>query len=230
MSIIPLLAEVFLESLAVLEYRILVGPILVAVLEDLTNVGEELGRGRVLVSFHTTSDSHQVHWTLDDCEVVWHTSGDGIDRVLEVSDESSPVARTGSHANDEITAVFKFLLGGQWNWLEGTTRSAVICSAAIWFGLSGLLLGGLDFERIVGTRERTNVCLAVALVGGTGRLEVVDLMGGRDGMRLVMSNRRTGRKITQCDNELTENLLRKGLGELVADLGRGAHFSSQPDL
>lgn len=119
--------EVVLKVHTVLEDSIILGPVLIAVLEDLTDISLELRGGGVLVSAHLALDGAQVHRSLDDIEIVGDVVDGRINGVLEGSDEASPEARAFEHAHDEVAAELHLLLWGERDHFScGWTRSAAI--------------------------------------------------------------------------------------------------------
>jgi len=108
----PLSVEVVLELKTALEDLVILGPILVAVLENLTNVSLKLRRRSILVASHLALDGAEVHGTLDDIEVVGNVVTGGINRVLERANETSPEARAFEHTDDEVTTELHLLLRG----------------------------------------------------------------------------------------------------------------------
>jgi len=235
MSRAPLGVEVVFEVNTVFENRIILCPILVAVLKYLTNISLELRRRSILVSVHPSLDGAKVHGTLDDIEVVGDIIDGGINGVLERSDEASPEAGTLEHTLDEIAAELHLLLRTEGNGfgsdLSGNAAVATSTAAGFRFA-SGLLGRWLDLNRFITERNGSggggDFRLTAALCCGTWLLNVN--LGGIELEVMLLSLGGVGRcgwEITHDNNEFTQNLLRKGLGKRVPDLRRGAHFSGQ---
>jgi hypothetical protein len=235
MSRAPLGVEVVLEVNTVLEDRIILSPILVAVLEYLTNISFELRRRSILVSVHLSLDGAKVHGTLDDIEVVGDVIDGGINGVLEGSDEASPEAGALEHTLDEIAAELHLLLRAEGNGFGSDLSgdAAVVTGTAVGFRFaSGLLDRWLDLNWFIAERNSSgrsgDFGLTAALCCGTWLLNVN--LGGIELELMLLSLGCVGRcgwEITHDNNEFTQNLLRKGLGKRVADLRRGAHFPGQ---
>ena len=156
MSRAPLGVEVVLEVNTVLEDRIILSPILVAVLEYLTNISFELRRRSILVSVHLSLDGAKVHGTLDDIEVVGDVIDGGINGVLEGSDEASPEAGALEHTLDEIAAELHLLLRAEGNGFGSdlSGNAAVVTSTAVGFRFaSGLLDRWLDLNWFIAERN-----------------------------------------------------------------------------
>lgn len=96
-----LAVEEILEELTLLENRIVIGPILIAVLEDQANIGLKLTTGSVLVVCHLSVNGRQIHWALDDVEVVGAVVSDWIDWLAERFDIAGPVGWGGEHTANE---------------------------------------------------------------------------------------------------------------------------------
>lgn len=153
MSRTPLCIEVILKINTVLEDRIILCPILIAVLEDLTNISLELCRRSILMSVHLALDGAEVHGSLDDIEIIGDVVDGGINGVLEGSDEASPEAGALEHAHDEVAAELHLLL-----WAERVDfgcdlrgNAAVVAGTAIGLRFAGSLLGGrwLDLDGFI---------------------------------------------------------------------------------
>jgi hypothetical protein len=217
----PLSVEVVLEVDTVLEDRVILSPIFVAVLEDLTDISLELRARSILVSVHLGLNGAKVHGTLDNIEVVGDVVDGGVNGVLEGSDEASPEAGALEHAGDEITAVLHLLLSGEGNGLS--------CDL-IWFRLTSSLLDGrrLDLNRLISERgsRSCDFGLAAALCGGTWLLNVN--LSGVEMKLMLLTLRcvgRCGREITHDNDKLTEDFLGERLCKGIANLRGSAHFS-----
>jgi hypothetical protein len=228
----PLSVEVVLEVDTVLEDRVILSPIFVAVLEDLTDISLELRARSILVSVHLGLNGAKVHGTLDNIEVVGDVVDGGVNGVLEGSDEASPEAGALEHAGDEITAVLHLLLSGEGNGLscDLSGDTAVVAGTAIWFRLTSSLLDGrrLDLNRLISERgsRSCDFGLAAALCGGTWLLNVN--LSGVEMKLMLLTLRcvgRCGREITHDNDKLTEDFLGERLCKGIANLRGSAHFS-----
>jgi hypothetical protein len=234
MSRTPLCIEVVLKVDTVLEDRIILGPILVAVLEYLTDISLKLRRRSILTSVHLALDGAQVHGPLDDVEVVGDIIDSGINGVLEGSDETSPEAGALEHSHDEIAAELHLLL-----WAKGMDfrrdlrgNAAVVAGTAVGLRFASSLLGGrwLDLDGFITKWHSRNgdFGFAASLCQGSWLFNI-NLTGIE--MKLVLLSLRSvgrcGWEITHDDDEFAEDLLWEGLCERVANLRGGAHCQCQ---
>lgn len=236
MSRTPLGIEIVLKVNTVLEDWIILSPILVAVLKDLTDISLKICPRSIVVSVHLGLDSAQVHGPLDDIEIIGDVVDSGINGVLEGADKASPKARTLEHALDEVTAEFHLLLRCERNHLASdlTGSAAVVAGTAVWLGFASGLLGWRRLYLDWFITKWESCCrsgdfgFATALGCGSWLLNVN--LGGAELKVVLLCLRSVGRcsgEITHNNDELAEDLLRQGLGKRVANLRRGTHFSSQ---
>jgi hypothetical protein len=93
MSFIPLRIEIVLKLLAGFPDRCLRGPVLVAILEDKTNISLKFLRTVVVAVDDLGFDGREIHRTLDDIEIVGDIVHGRVDGMLERADETGPEAR-----------------------------------------------------------------------------------------------------------------------------------------
>jgi hypothetical protein len=230
MPSIPLLIKVILKVQTILERLIILSPILIAILTDEPNIRLEFSRSGIFTSVHLSFNSTKIHRTLDDIKVIRDIVRDGVNRVAEGSNKSSPVARAGEHATNHAATVVEIFLGGQGDDVLGCgiwTGSATVDFASGWLGFSCLLDGWLDFIDVIGGAVETNFGFTAALHGGSDYLEVnfgrviVDEIDLR--LWCLRGEGGNGGQIAHDNDKLTEYLLREGFSKRVANLWGSAH-------
>jgi hypothetical protein len=203
MSLSPLRIEVMLEILTHLPDRIILRPVLVAILKDESDIRLELARCRIGAITHLGPDGVEIHGVLDDVEVVGHVVRDGVDGVLEWADETRPEAGAADHALDEAAAEIHVLFGSQ----DGRGRRDPTAVAAGGIGFMGYHLsdGWLDFGILVRANTKVGCGPSNTLVGISSLLWVsVELMLERLRCRGCAW---PGWEITHDNDELAEDFL-----------------------
>jgi len=201
-SLSPLRIKVILEILTHLPDRIILRPVLVAILKDESDIRLELPRCRIGAVTHLGPDGVEIHGVLDDVEVVGHVVRDGVDGVLEWADETRPEAGAADHALDEAAAEIHLLFGSQ----DGGGPGDPTAVAARGIGFMAYLSDAwLDF----GVLDRANIKVGCGpsntLVGISSLLWI--------GVELMLERLRCrgcawpGWEITHYNNELAEDLL-----------------------
>ncbi len=222
----PLLIKVTLELLALCIDGIILRPILVAILEDQSNIVLELPSRGVFVPLHLTFDSRQVHGLLDDFKIIGDIVEDWVNRVSNTLHKARPVARAKDHARYHATAEVKILL-----WRQGTrlvSRALDLTLAANRFRAARLLLDDrLNFVWVIRTSGETNIRFSTAFGRGAWWVKVdfvaMHWLHGRLMSGALRCESWSSGKLTHDDDKLAEYLLGKGLGERVTSFWRRTH-------
>jgi hypothetical protein len=100
MAITPLLIKILLKRLTSIPDPIVSRPVLIAILEDESNIRLKLRTRRILTGSDLGLDSIEIHRAFHDVEIVRYVVDGWVDGVLEGSDEPRPEAGPLDHAVD----------------------------------------------------------------------------------------------------------------------------------
>lgn len=139
MSISPLRIEVIFKLLAGLPNGVVLGPVLIAILENAPNIFFELATSLVDPVIHLSPNGIKIHWMLNDIEVVWYIINGRINGVLEWADKTCPEAWSTDHALDQTAAKLHLLLRSQGGARDRDTTA--IAARAVGFRTTFLIIG-----------------------------------------------------------------------------------------